>query len=115
MEMVRPKQASVTPLYCFVRSTYRPKRIPPNMMATCDTSSHARTRRERVGTWKPAPISSMMASRTKPALCMVSEVNAETTLVTPIEATKAASGGKKPCRQCQEEAHASLLPWTQHE
>mmetsp|Transcript_7699 Transcript_7699/g.18643 ORF Transcript_7699/g.18643 Transcript_7699/m.18643 type:complete len:255 (+) Transcript_7699:523-1287(+) len=80
VDIVTRKHASVAALNCFVLSTYPPKSIPPTIIAT----------------WKPAPISSTTSSRVNPALCMVSEVKADTTFVTPIEATNAASGARNP-------------------
>ena len=46
--------------------------------------------------WKPAPARSIVACSLKPAPTSVSSMKAEKTLEMPIDATNAASGGRKP-------------------
>ena len=46
--------------------------------------------------WKPAPARSIVPWLVKPAVRSCSSMNADTTLLIPMEATKATSGGTKP-------------------
>mmetsp|Transcript_35846 Transcript_35846/g.88268 ORF Transcript_35846/g.88268 Transcript_35846/m.88268 type:complete len:377 (-) Transcript_35846:1236-2366(-) len=73
-------RAMVTPLYFLDLSTYPPRKMLPNMMAS----------------WKPAPVRSMVSTLSTPLRMSVSPMKALTALLMPMDTTNAISGCKNP-------------------
>mmetsp|Transcript_22328 Transcript_22328/g.51743 ORF Transcript_22328/g.51743 Transcript_22328/m.51743 type:complete len:281 (+) Transcript_22328:360-1202(+) len=90
---VAPMHQSVTDLYSLFRSTRPPRMMPPITMATS----------------KPAPARSTSMASVKPARCSFRSMKAPTTLVTAIEVTKAAKGGRNPGVRSSRQASCGKL------